>query len=378
MKKVAVFAHAPLIALLLLVSLLLQREFARGTFDPVERTFVGWLAANTGAKNLLPPLTLVLYDEEASSLAGAPRMGALDVALFARAASRLGAVAAGIEGLTGDPSRMLEAAGRMPVFAGYAPDAPPSMGWTPWGGVPGPHWMELRGLAGRASTRLTHGFFAAPEGGTGPRRAVMVARNSDRVVPSLLALCWAAAQRARSGEASAEGRWLRLAERSVPIDADGGTSFFPAAKASVMTMSEFLVAAEKYERRESRSPLLGHVVVLARATADITRIKSPAESEAATPPELWARAWPSLRQGRCFVLPGWWYQAALTAAGFCLALGTGRRGWRGCAAAGTAALFVYLLVALGVFASAGVLLPFVLSAGTLASGLLFGRFIFRT
>ena len=41
----------------------LQRESTRGTFDLVQRGFLSWLAANTSPAKVLPPLTLVLYDD---------------------------------------------------------------------------------------------------------------------------------------------------------------------------------------------------------------------------------------------------------------------------------------------------------------------------
>ena len=107
-----------LVSLLGLLTLWLDSEGRRGTFDLVERKFVSWLAANGERGASLPPLSLVLYDEEASQLGGAERMNMMDVALFVRAASRLGAVAGGVEGVQGDPSRMVEAAAGMPVFGG--------------------------------------------------------------------------------------------------------------------------------------------------------------------------------------------------------------------------------------------------------------------
>ena len=67
MKRTAVVS---VVAVLAILVLWLQREQARGTFDVVERAFVSWLAANTGGHQPLPPLTLVLYDDEASELAG--------------------------------------------------------------------------------------------------------------------------------------------------------------------------------------------------------------------------------------------------------------------------------------------------------------------
>lgn len=360
------------------ISSVLQREFARGTFDPVERAFVAWLAANSSPDAALPPLTLVLYDEESSALAGVQRMGGLDAALFARAASRLGALAAGVEGLPGDPGRTIEAAGRMPLFAGYAVDDAPGTGWTPWTGAPDDRWPELSGLVGASSARFPRGFFSVPEGESGPRTVALAGRNSGRVVPSFLALAWSAAQRNRPGVPAADSGWIRLGKRKLPLDAKGAASFFPADPASVISLNELLVAAEKCERREADSPLRGQIVVLARATADIARLQNPARSEATTPPELWAQAWAALRRGRYFVPPGWWYPALLAVVATGLGAAVAGRGWAACAGAGFAVLLVYLLIALGGFASAGLLLPFVPSAGTLVIGLLSGRFILRT
>ncbi|MBE2181207.1 MAG: hypothetical protein IAE97_12135, partial [Chthoniobacterales bacterium] len=101
---------AGLVVILGVLVVLVQREESRGTFDGIEKVFLSWLVSNAPSRPSLPPLTLVLYDEEASSLAGVGRLGILDGALFARAASRLGAAAAGIEGVTGDAGRMVAAA----------------------------------------------------------------------------------------------------------------------------------------------------------------------------------------------------------------------------------------------------------------------------
>ena len=133
------------IAGLVLLAAWLHREHARGTFDVIESGFVSRLAANTTDKNqtrYLPPLTLVLYDEEASELAGTTRLALLDGTLFARAASRLGALAAGVEGIGEDPSRMIEAAEGMPVFGGYDWQSPPGQGWTPVAGAPAAGWPD--------------------------------------------------------------------------------------------------------------------------------------------------------------------------------------------------------------------------------------------
>lgn len=374
MKKARLFAA---LLVLFFVSALLQREFARGTFDPVERAFVGWLSANSHPDAALPPLALVLYDEESSALSGAQRMGGLDAALFARAASKLGAFAAGIEGLTGDPARMIEAAGRLPLFAGYSVDDAPGTGWTPWAGAAETRWPELPGLVGPSSTRLPRGFFAAPEGSAGPCTLALVARNSGRPVPSFLALAWSVAQKNRSALPTADSGWLRLGERSLPLDANGRASFFPAEPAKIMSMNELLVATEKYEREGGAAPLRGNIVVLARATAEVARLKGSSDGVVTTPAELWARAWPALRQGRFFVLPGWLYQVVLIAVGLVLCLGSGQRCWNVLLGTSAAVLLVFLLAALGLFASYGVLLPFVPSLGTLIAAVFLGRFISR-
>ena len=189
MKRGGVLALAAGLGLL---ALWLQRESAAGTFEVVERGLVAWLAANAGGPPPLPPMTLVLYDEESSELSGAGRMEVLDGALFARAAARLGAVAVGVEGLPGDPRRMLEAAGAVPVFGGYDWQEPPGAGWTPLRGGPQATWPEVPGLAGRGG-RFTRGFLAPPRSAGRAGEVVVLGRNGDRTVASFLALAWAAA-----------------------------------------------------------------------------------------------------------------------------------------------------------------------------------------
>jgi len=365
-------SHTVVAALALVVlSLWLQREFERGTFDAIERRFAAWLGANTGSAAALPPLVVVLYDEESSELAGAERMAVLDGALFARAAAKLGAVAAGVEGLTGNPSRMLEAGGRMPVFGGFAVQTPPDIGWTPCGGSSDRRWPELSGLAGPASARFARGFFSPPAGASGPRRISFVARSSDRPVPSFLAMAWAAGQGLRPSELQALPGRLDGRSRTVPLDSEGYSSFFAQDTARLMTMNEFLVASEKFEREGGASPLRGSVIVLCRATPDVARVA--AGGSQLTPAELWAQSWQALRQGRFFVLPGWWYPLLVAFAALALCAGPARRGWGATLAAGALGLFVYLLAALGSFATYGLLLPFVPSAATLWIGLCLGR-----
>ena len=353
-------------------SVWLQREFARGTFDAVERRFAGWLGANTGTAAALPPLVIVLYDEESSELAGAERMAVLDGALFARAAVKLGATAAGVEGLAGNPSRMLEAAGRMTLFGGFDVSSPPETGWTPCDGTFDRRWPELPGLAGPAAARFSRGFFEPPSGSAGPRRISFVARNSDRPVPSFLAMAWAAGQAIRPSEIKAMPGRLEGRGRFVPLDENGSSLFFAQDAARIMTMNELLVASEKYEREGGESPVRGSVIVLARATPEVARLASG--DAALTPAELWAQSWQALRQGRFFVVPGWWYALLVAFVALALCAGPARRGWGAACGAGAAALLVYLLAALGAFATYGLLLPFVPSAATLLAGLFLGRF----
>jgi hypothetical protein len=364
--------------LLLLVGLAilafwLQRESTRGTFDLVQRGFLSWLVANTAATKVLPPITLVLYDDEASELAGTGRMAMLDGALFARAVLRLGARGAGVEGLTGDPTRMVEAAGRMPVFGGYEPSLAPGSGWTPLRGAPGPGWSEMTGLVGRPA-RLARGFLTAPVGGGGGAKSIqVVARNAERAVPSFLALAWAAAQGWRWSEVVADPSGLRGPSGQLILDQTGAAQFLPAAAAPmVTTMNELFVLAEKFEREGGVSPLSGHIVVLARATSEVTRVAEEG-LEPVTPVEQWASAWEAVRTNRLFHSPGWWYPLVAAAVAGLLALGPARRSNGGALLAGFFALLVFAMTALAVFASTRVALPAALTLLTLAAGLIIGR-----
>lgn len=141
-------------------------------------------------------------------------------------------------------------------------------------------------------------------------------------------------------------------------------------------MNALLVAAEKHEREGGESPLRGQILVLCRATADITRIKDAGE-KAFTPAELWAQAWPALQRGAVFVLPGVWYPLVLAAVACGLGFGFGSRGRTTILMTGAAALFTYLLAALGAFSTFGLLLPLTPSVATLWGGLLLGRFFAR-
>jgi len=365
------FALAGIALVLVALGFFLQRETSRGTFDPVERAFVSWLSANSGGKGALPPLTLVLYDEEASELAGTGRMAMLDGALFARAASRLGARGAGIEGLSGDPTRMIEAAGGMPVFGGFDLAKPPGNGWTPLRGVPGAAWEETSGLTGRPA-RFARGFLAPPTGQGGLREIRLAGKNGDRAVPSFLVLAWAVANGWRWSEISSQPPALEGPDGRMVLDASGSARFLASGQPSTMTMNELLVAAEKYEREGGASPVRGHVMVLAPATADVTRVAGEG-MRPVTPAEQWAQAWEAVRSGRLFLLPGWWYPLLVAAAGMILVVGPARRSTAAAIMAGVFALLVFTLVALGIFGSTRVVLPFVPTSLTLLAALLLGR-----
>ncbi len=340
---------------LALLVLWMQREEARGTFDVIEERFVAWLSANAGPRAPLPPLTLVLYDDEASNLAGADRMGMLDAALFTRAASLLGAVAAAVEGVEGNPQRMIESADGMPVFGGYAPDAPPSAGWTPLRGRPDAGWPEVAGLVGTPGV-FARGFMAPPSGSAGPREMLLVGRNVDRPVPSLLVLAWAASQGWRSRDLSVSDGAVFGPKDRLMVGTTGAVRFFPVGPASKMTMNDLLVASEKFERTGGASPVRGHVLVLARATADVARLAREGASPV-TPAELWAQAWEVLRRGRLFAAPGWWFAPCLWAASCVLCFGPARRSPRRAMIAWLLAIMVYLLAALGAFSGARIFLP---------------------
>jgi len=360
---------------LVLTSLWLQRENARGTFDPVERAFLSWLAANVVSTGTVPPMTLVLYDEEASELAGTKRLGLLDAALFARAASRLGATAAGIEGIREDPSRMIEAAGGVPVFGGYDWRNPPGQGWTPLTGEPSAGWEEVPGLAGRAG-RFARGFVLPPDGTSGVRVIRLAARNGDRAVPSFLALAWAVAHGCSWTEIEVRDGCLEAKKARLALDARGSANFLPMVVPAVISMNELLVAAEKFEREGGASPFRGHVMVLSPATADISRVAVEGSREV-TPAERWASAWEAIRTNRMFLSPGWWYQVVLVAAALLFVFGPARRSDRAALTAIVFAFLVFALTALGAFGSSRVLLPAAPTLLTLVLASIVGRIVHR-
>ena len=349
-----------------------QREHQRGTFDVIERHFLSWLAANNSSVEILPPLTLVLYDEEASHTAGTSRMAMLDGALFARAASKLGAVMAGVEGLSGDPARMIQAAEGMPVFAGYLADQPPGLGWTPLGGEPAQSWLEVAGLAGRGG-RFTRGFITTPVRLSSAQAIQMVARCGDRSVPSLLLVAWTTAHGWRMSELSIGLHSVGGPDDHIALDATGRAMFMPVGEPSVMTMNELLVAAEKFEREGGVSPLRDRILVLARATPDVTRVTIEG-ARAVTPMELWASAWEAVRTNRLFLPVGSWYNAALVFLGTLLAFSPARRSNVHALGVLFFAMAVYLLFALAAYSGNRVLLPAAPTLLTCVAGCLLGRF----
>jgi hypothetical protein len=359
------------VAVLALVVVGAEREEARGTFTALDRPFLAWLAANAGPPPVVPPLTLVLYDEEASELAQANRMAMLDAALFVRAASNLGAIAAGVEGLQEDPRRMLEAGRGMPVFGAYLPESPPGAGWTPLRGEPPPDWPEMPGLVGRPGA-FSRGFLSAPSGASGPREILLAGRSADRAVPSFLVLAWSASQGLRVRDLTIAPGRITAPKASLVVDARGTASFLPGQPASTMSMNELLVAAEKHERDGSKSPLEGHLLVLVRATPDVERVAR----EGATPVtsvEWWAQSWSAVREGLLFIPVGWWFTPVLVLSASLLALSPIRRSNRAALVGLAFALLLFLLAALGAFAGGRIFF----SAGPVLIALVAGVFIGR-
>lgn len=367
MNRTAAFVSLLLPAILIFW---LLREGERGTFDFIERPFLTWLASDTVSGAPLPPMTLVLFDDEAAQLAGAGRMGMLDGALFARAAWRLGAVAAGMEGLQGEPRRMIEAAGALPVFGGYDWSSPPGSGWTPLRGEAGARWSEVPGLAGRAG-RFARGFMALPVGSGGSREVVLAGRIADKPAPSFLVLAWAASQQWRWSEVAAEPRGFRGPEGRLTVDRAGRARYFPEP-VPVLTMGELLMVAEKFDREGGERPFRGQLLVLARATSDVPRVAGEGMA-AVTTAELWAEAWEAVRHHRIFLGAGWWYFPVLYGACVLLVFGPARRSWHGAVVAAVFGVLVFALVALGVFGSSRVLLPAGPTILALVAALLFGR-----
>lgn len=360
------------VAALAVLAVWLHREEARGTFAFATRPFLSWLAANASPGAAIPPLTLVLYDADASALAGGLPMGVQEATLFVRGAARLGAVAAGIDGLAEDPRRVLDASQGIFVFGGYAQDRPPDAGWAVLRGEPCGAWPEIAGLPGRPGI-FPRGFIEAPRDSSGgARRTQVVARCGGRSVPSFLAIAWGAGRGWRTRELAAGAGGVKGRDATLLAGSDGAAFFLPGDACPAMTMNDFLVAAEKHDREGGESALRGRILVLARATPDVARFAG-AGSGPATAAELWAEAWGPIREGKLFLLPGWWFPFLLVAAASSLAVLPSFRSSTGAVGYFLFGALLYLLAALGSFSGARVLLAPAPALILLASAALFGR-----
>lgn len=360
-----------IIAALVALAVWLHREESRGTFVFATRPFLSWLAANSSPGPAIPPLTLVLYDADASALAGGSPMGVQEATLFVRGAARLGALAAGIDGLAEDPRRVLDASQGIFVFGGYAKDRPPDAGWAVLRGDPREAWPEIAGLPGQPGI-FPRGFIDPPEDSSGARRAQIVARCGGRSVPSFLAIAWGAARGWRTRELAADAGGVRGRDATLLAGGDGAAFFLPGAACPVMTMNDFLVAAEKHDRDGAESPLRGRILVLAKATPDVARV-ALGGGEPATPAELLAQAWAPIREGKLFLLPGWWFSFLIVAAASLLAIVPSYRSSAGALGYFLFAALSYLLAALGSFSGASVLLAPAPALILLASAAALGR-----
>lgn len=354
MRSAAVVA---MLAVFCAVAWWLQRESDRGSFAPVESAFLSWLSANSGAQPGFPELTLVQYDEESSELAGARRPGALDAALFARAAARLGAAAIGIEGVQGNPMRVVEAAGGVPVFGGFGLNDPPALGWTALRGDASADWLEVPGLVGRIGA-FPRGFLVPPEGTGAWREIPLVARCGDRAVPSFLAVAWSLAGGTRVSQVAIEGGAVVAGDVRLVMGTSGAARFFPGEPAESASLNELLVAAEQFERSGGESPFRGRVLVLVRATPDVARV-TEASGRTLTPAERWATAWEAARTDAFFLPPGWWYGPVLVVVAMALAFGPARHSWSGVFGSGLLAVLICILLAMGLFGGGRVLVPLV-------------------
>jgi hypothetical protein len=191
-------------------------------------------------------------------------------------------------------------------------------------------------------------------------------------VPSFLALAWAAAQGSHWSEVSVAPEAITARKGKLSLAADGAAQFIPDSAPAVLTMNELLVASEKFEREGGASPFRDHIMVLARATADVARV-AVGETGAVTPVERWASAWEAVRTNRLFVLPGWWYPVLLVLAGTVLTLGPARRSSSAALMAGLFAVLLFALAALGAFGTSRLLLPAAPALLTLGTALVLGR-----
>lgn len=344
-----------IVALMILFALGLQREEERGTFLLFTRPFLSWLVANSPGPAPTPPLTLVLYDDDSASLAGGARMGVQEATLFVRGAARLGAAAAGIEGLSEDPRRVLDASQGIFVFGGYDQARPPEAGWAVLRGEPLSTWPEVPGLPGRPGI-FARGFIGSADPASGVRRTQLVGRSGGRTVPSFLAIAWGAAHGGRARELSADAHGVRKNQDTVLLaGADGAVCFLPEPAESVITMNDFLVSVEKHDRLGSVSPLQGHVLVLASATPDVPRFARDGRA-AITPGEMWAEAWGPMRSGKLFLLPPWWFSLVMMICASALAIGPAYRSSVGAVSVLFFTSMLFLLISLGLFAGARILL----------------------
>jgi hypothetical protein len=259
----------------------------------------------------------------------------------------------------------------MTLFAGYERDKPPGLGWTPLRGQPPAGWPELPGLAGRVGI-FARGFLSAPTASAGPREVLLAGRSADRAVPSFLVLAWGAAQGLRARDLAVTGEGITGPRGRLHTDSSGRAWFLPGPPPDAISMNELLVAAEKFERLGGDSRFEGKLLVLVRATPDVTRVAA-AGLAPLTPGEWWAQSWEAVRHGRLFQRPGWWFAPALVAAGVLLALSSARRSNGRALVAGLLAVLFYLLTALGAWAGSGIFMPAVPALCAVVSGLLAGR-----
>ena len=257
----------------------------------------------------------------------------------------------------------------MRVFGGYPEDEPPGEGWTPLSGQPARAWPEIRGAAARQGG-FARGFVSVPRAAAGARRVFLLARSAGVPVPSFLVLAWGAAQGIRASDLIANGKGVRAGGEQITVD-DGGTAFFYPEAPHVITMNELLVMSERFEREGGASPLLGNVLVLARATTDVVRVTTDS-ADAATPAEVWASAWEPLRHGRLFISPGWWFLPAVVAAASMLSIFAAQHARRHAAFLLIFSLLVFLLLSLGVFSGTHVCLPLVPAVLTMTAGVFAG------
>ncbi len=345
--------------------LLTAREEQRGAFPEVGRGIVRWLAADDAAKDPLPPLLLVLYDDEAAELASSRHVSGLDASIFLRAAGRLGAAAVVVEGLDpgADLARLAGVAARaegLPMVCGFAAENPPAAGWTPSEIPMQETFPVLTGIlrADPAAAPAT-GFTAVGRMEGALLRWPMLARCEGRTVAS-----WAALAAAATGGPP----WASDPEGAVwlyppPFPPEGGA----------MTLSSFLLGAEQIERGSDdpalRAAVQGHVVVLASETSGTPRYAGRPGEDFLTAARQSALAWQEVRSGRGFVPAGFWHLLWPGLAGCLVLIVPRRQGWLAALEGLVLTTALCLLAALALHAGSQVLLPPVSMAAALATGL---------